>query len=43
MKNKSNVKALLTCFKKEKNSLIQISGDDFDVKEALKGIKNNFD
>ncbi len=43
MENKDRVKALLTCFKEKDYSLIQISGDDFDVKEALLGIKKDFD
>lgn len=43
MKKEGNVKALLTSFKKEKYNLIQISGDVFDVKEVLAGIKENFD
>jgi DNA polymerase III delta subunit len=43
MENKSSVKALVTFFKKKKHNLIQISGDDFDVKEALMGIKSGFD
>ena len=42
MKNKDSVKALVTCFKKEKTNFIQISGDTFDVKEALMGIKSDF-
>ncbi len=42
MKNIGSVKALVTYFKKEKNNLIQISGDAFDVKEALMGIKSDF-
>jgi DNA polymerase III delta subunit len=43
MEIKGNVKGLLTAFKKGKYSLIQISGDDFDIKEALIGIRNDFD
>ena len=42
MKTKDSVKALLTCFKKEEYNLLQISGDVFDIKEALIGIKDNF-
>ena len=43
MEIKENVKGLLTAFKRGKYSLVQISGDDFDVKEALIGIKKDFD
>jgi DNA polymerase III delta subunit len=43
MKVKDNVEALLAAFKKEKYNLLQICGDDFDVKEALAGIKKDFD
>jgi DNA polymerase III delta subunit len=43
MEIKENVKGLLVAFKKGKHSLIQISGDDFDIKEALLGIKKDFD
>ncbi len=43
MKVKDNVEALLADLKKEKHNLIQICGDDFDIKEALAGIKKNFD
>ena len=43
MESKDSVKALLTLFKKKKHNLIQISGDDFDVKEALIGMKSDFD
>ncbi len=43
MGNIGSVKAFLTIFKKKKHNLIQISGDDFDVKEALMGIKSDFD
>jgi DNA polymerase III delta subunit len=42
MKVKDNVEALLATFKKEKHHLLQICGDDFDVKEALAGIKKDF-
>jgi len=42
MEIKDNVKALLSYFDKEKHNLIQISGDDFDIKETLSGIKGKF-
>lgn len=38
-----SVKGLLSCFNRKKYNLIQITGDNFDVKEALKGIRKNFD
>jgi DNA polymerase III delta subunit len=43
MEIKENVEGLLTAFKRGKYSLVQISGDDFDIKEALIGIKKSFD
>jgi DNA polymerase III delta subunit len=41
MEVKDNVDALLATFKKEKHNLLQICGDDFDVKGALAGIKRD--
>ena len=42
MELKENVEGLLTAFKRGNYSLVQISGDDFDIKEALIGIKESF-
>jgi DNA polymerase III delta subunit len=42
MEIKDNVEALLASFKKKKFHFLQICGDDFDVKESLSGIKENF-
>jgi len=43
MKTKENVNALVACFKEKKHNLLQISGDDFDIGEALNSIKEDFE
>jgi DNA polymerase III delta subunit len=43
MKTKDNVNALVACFKEKKHNLLQISGDDFDIKETISSIKRDFD
>jgi len=43
MKTRGNVNALAACFKEEKHNLLQISGDDFDIKEVITSIKEDFD
>ncbi len=43
MKTRGNVNALVACFKEEKHNLLQISGDDFNIKEVITSIKEDFD
>jgi DNA polymerase III delta subunit len=43
MKTKGNVNALVACFREKKHNLLQISGDDFDIEEALTSIKEDFE
>ncbi len=43
MKPRDNVNDLLACFKEKKHRLLQITGDDFDIKETITSIKESFD
>jgi len=43
MEYKGNVKDLINSFRKHKHNLLQISGDDFDVKEVIESVREDFD
>jgi DNA polymerase-3 subunit delta len=42
MEYKRNVKDLVNSFKKHKHNLLQVSGDDFEVKEVIDHIRKDF-
>ena len=43
MEYKGGAKDIINSFKKHKHNLLQISGDDFDVKEVIDSVREDFD
>ncbi|MEA1913383.1 MAG: hypothetical protein U9N06_06100 [candidate division WOR-3 bacterium] len=43
MKIKKDIKEFLLAYKSETFNLLQISGDDYDIKEVIEGVKSDFE